>query len=215
MNIEILLYEGFDELDAIGPYEVFQTASEAGGDLSASMVTHEPTETITASHGLRIEPDGVLETPDLLIVPGGGWGARNERGTWGEYERNDLPPVLREQYDRGATLASVCTGAMLLEKAGVLDGRPAVTHASALDDLRDTKADVVETRVVDSEGRSPSGRTSGAVPRVVDTGGVLTAGGVTSGIDLALWLVEREVDEELAERVATTLEYDRKTVYRA
>lgn len=215
MNIEILLYEGFDELDAIGPYEVFRTAAEAGGDLSATMVTHEPTETITASHGLCVGPDDVLEAPDLLVVPGGGWSARNERGTWGEYERNDLPPVLREQYDRGATLASVCTGAMLLERAGILDGRPAVTHASALGDLRDTEADVVETREVDSEGEIPSGRTSGAVPRVVDDGDVLTAGGVTSGIDLALWLVEREVDEELAERVATTLEYDRKTIYQS
>lgn len=196
MEIEILLYEGFDELDAIGPYEVFRTASEAGGDLAATLVTHEPTERVSASHGLRVEPDGALGEPDLLVVPGGGWGARDERGTWGEYERNDLPPLLAEHHDRGATLASVCTGAMLLERAGILDGRPAVTHASALGDLRETEAEVVEARVV-------------------DTGDVLTAGGVTSGIDLALWLVEREVDEGLAESVATTLEYERETVFRA
>lgn len=207
MEIEILLYEGFDELDAIGPYEVFRTASEAGGDLAATLVTAEPTERVSASHGLRVEPDGVLGEPDLLVVPGGGWGARDERGTWGEYERNDLPPVLAEHHDRGATLASVCTGAMLLERAGILDGRPTVTHASALSDLRGTEAEVVEAH--DEEG------SSNGVPRVVDDGDVLTAGGVTSGIDLALWLVEREVGEELAGSVATTLEYERSEVYRS
>jgi transcriptional regulator GlxA family with amidase domain len=196
MEIEILLYEGFDELDAIGPYEVFRTAAEADGDLATSLVTREPTERITASHGLRVEPDRVLGEPDLLVVPGGGWSARNDRGTWGEYERNDIPPLLAEQYDRGATVASVCTGAMLSERAGLLDGRPAITHASALSDLRETDAEVIETRVV-------------------DTGDLLTAGGVTSGIDLALWLVEREIGKKLAKTVATTLEYERGEVYRA
>ncbi|MDL5362079.1 DJ-1/PfpI family protein [Halalkalicoccus sp. NIPERK01] len=221
MKVEILLYEGFDELDAIGPYEVFRTAAEAGGDLSASLVTPDPAERVTASHGLRVEPDGVLGEPDLLVVPGGGWSSRNERGTWGEYERNDLPPLIAERYDRGATVASVCTGAMLLERAGLLDGRPAITHASALGDLRETDAEVIGTtdgtvpRVVDGEERGSSGRTSEAMPRVVDDGDVLTAGGVTSGIDLALWLVEREIGEELAGTVATTLEYERGEVYRA
>lgn len=196
MKVEILLYEGFDELDAVGPYEVFCNAAEAGGDLSISLVTHESTERVTASHGLRVEPDGILDEPDLLVVPGGGWNARNERGTWGEYGRNEIPPLLADRYDRGATLASVCTGAMLLERAGVLDGRPAVTHASALDDLCETGVEVVEARVV-------------------DTGDVLTAGGVTSGIDLALWIVEREVGEEVAASVATTLEYERsEEIYR-
>ncbi|ADJ16334.1 DJ-1/PfpI family protein [Halalkalicoccus jeotgali] len=234
MEIEILLYEGFDELDAIGPYETFQTAAEAGGDLAASLVTHHPTERITASHGLRVEPDGELSEPDLLVVPGGGWSDRNDRGTWGEYERNDIPPLLAERYDRGATVASVCTGAMLSERAGLLDGRPAITHASALDDLRETAAEVVENvenagekritsgrtneavpRVVDSEEHGPSGPTSETVPRVVDDGDLLTAGGVTSGIDLALWLLERELSGGLAEEVATTLEYERGAVYRS
>ncbi|WP_122088332.1 DJ-1/PfpI family protein [Halalkalicoccus subterraneus] len=215
MEIEILLYEGFDELDAIGPYEVFRTAAEAGGALGVSLVAHDPAERITASHGLRVEPDGELGEPDLLVVPGGGWSSRDDRGTWGEYERNDLPPLIAERHDQGATVASVCTGAMLLERAGLLDGRPAVTHAGALDDLRGTAAEVVGTHAVDSEDRGSSGRTNEAVPRVVDDGDVLTAGGVTSGIDLALWLVERESGEGLAGSVATTLEYERSAVYRS
>lgn len=217
MDVAILLYEGFDELDAVGPYEVFATAGERGTELAVSLVTLEPTDRVVASHGLRVEPDGALDEPDLLVVPGGGWSARDDRGTWGEYERNEIPPVLAEHRDDGATLASVCTGAMLLERAGILDGRPAVTHTSALDDLRDTAAEVVEARVVDSEERlrRPSGRTSGKLPRVVDDGDVLTAGGITSGIDLALWILEREFGADLADGVATTLEYERGEVHRA
>ncbi|MFC7009251.1 DJ-1/PfpI family protein [Halalkalicoccus salilacus] len=214
MEIAILLYEGFDELDAVGPYETFATAADRA-DLEVSLVTNEPAERITASHGLRVEPDGVLGDPDLLVVPGGGWNARDDRGTWGEYRRNELPPVLRAKHDAGATLASVCTGAMLLERAGILDGRPAVTHASALDDLRDTEAEVIGADV-DGEGRPrrSSGHTGGQ-PRVVDDGEVLTAGGITSGIDLALWILERECDPDLADGVAITLEYDRGEVHRA
>ena len=77
---------------------------------------------------------------------------------------------------------------MLLARAGVLDGRPAVTHGGALDDLRATDAEVVDARVVDD-------------------GDVLTAGGITSGLDLALHLIERLVDRETADAVATGLEY--------
>lgn len=205
MDVAVLLYEGFDELDAVGPYETFATAAERA-DLEVSMVTHEPAERVTASHGLRVEPDGVLDEPDLLVVPGGGWNGRDDRGTWGEYRRNELPPMLAERHEAGATLASVCTGAMLLERAGILDGRPAITHAGALSDLRETSAEVIEAR----DGEGPT-----SLPRVVDDGDVLTAGGVTSGIDLALWLLEREFDADLAERVATTLEYERGEVHRA
>jgi transcriptional regulator GlxA family with amidase domain len=80
---------------------------------------------------------------------------------------------------------------MLLARAGILDGRPAVTHHSALADLADSGADVRDARFVDD-------------------GDVLTAGGVTSGIDLALHLVEREFGPAVADRVAREIEYDRR-----
>lgn len=86
-------------------------------------------------------------------------------------------------------MASVCIGGMLLAHAGLTDGRPAVTHHGALADLRDTGAEVVEARVVDD-------------------GDLVTAGGVTAGIDLALHLVGREVSPDVAERVATEMEYE-------
>lgn len=193
MDIEVLLYDGFDELDAVGPFEVFGNAARAREDVSVAMVTLEPTETVTASHGLVTVPDGVLGEPDLLVVPGGGWvdgGARRE------YEAGTLPEAIAARHRVGSTVASVCTGAMLLAGAGLLEGRPATTHHVAYGDLE------AVTERVDA--------------RVVDDGDLLTAGGVTSGIDLALWVVEREFGGELADRVARELEYERRgEVHRA
>jgi transcriptional regulator GlxA family with amidase domain len=187
--VEVLLYEGFDELDGVGPYEVFKTAAAFGGSFTTRMVSVEHDEWVIASHGLRVGVDGRLGRPDILVVPGGGWNAGDDRpGARREAERGTIPERIREQHERGATVAAVCTGGMLLAEAGLLDGRPAVTHAGALDDLRATAATVVEERVVDD-------------------GDVLTAGGITSGIDLALHLVGRFEGDDLRERVATELEY--------
>jgi len=186
LDIEIVLFEGFDELDAVGPYEVLQNGARVGADLTVGLVTLEPTGTVTASHGLRVEPDGVLGDPDLLVVPGGGWS--DGGGVRNVVEEGTLPSVVADAHEAGTTVASVCTGAMILATGGVLDGRPATTHRSAIGPL----AEYTET--LDA--------------RVVDDGDVLTAGGVTSGIDLALHLLAREFDEAVADEVATILEYD-------
>ncbi|XVH33025.1 DJ-1/PfpI family protein [Haloferacaceae archaeon DSL9] len=197
-TLAILLYDGFDELDAIGPFEVFQNAAEYGADIETALVTLEGRETVTASHGLRVEPDDVLpaadapDRPDILLVPGGGWNNRAEKSAWAEAQKGAIPDAVAAYHDAGATLASVCTGGMLLATAGVTDGRRAVTHGSALGELRETDAEVVDARVVDD-------------------GDILTAGGVTSGIDLALHLVEREASADIADRVAATMEYERRT----
>jgi transcriptional regulator GlxA family with amidase domain len=188
MELEILLYEGFDELDAIGPYEVLRNGARAGADLSTRMVTLDPKETVTASHGLRVGVDGTLGSPDALLVPGGGWGDRAETGAWAEYDQGDIPEAIASAHDRGATVATVCTGGMLAAGAGILDGRPATTHHVAHDDLREV-AEFVEARVVDD-------------------GDVLTCGGVTSGIDLAFHFLAREFGEEIRDRVARQIEYE-------
>jgi transcriptional regulator GlxA family with amidase domain len=198
MDIAIVVYDGFDELDAIGPYEVFENAAGAGADCETSLVTIEATDRVTASHDLRIEPDGVLADadPDLLVVPGGGWNDRNPASAWTEAERGTIPDAIADLHDAGVTVAGVCTGGMLLSRAGILDGRLAVTHGGAMDELRETAAEVVEARVVDD-------------------GDVLTAGGVTSGLDLACYLVEREFGADVAERVRREMEYEpRGTVHR-
>ena len=191
MHVAIILFDGFDELDAVGPYRVFEGAATAGADVTVSLVTVEPAETVTASHGLQVVPDGTLDsaTPDLVVVPGGGWNDRDEQGAWAEAERGDIPDRLARLHEAGIPIASVCTGAMLLERAGLLDGRPAATHHGARADLAATDAIVRDDRVVDD-------------------GDILTAGGVTSGIDLALHVVEREFSADIAETVAAELEYE-------
>jgi transcriptional regulator GlxA family with amidase domain len=202
-HVHVLVYEGFDELDAVGPYEVFATAGAFGADVAVSLATLESRASVRASHGLEVTPDVVLpgprdgDRPDLLVVPGGGWSDPDVPGAGAEARRGAVPDAVAALHDAGVALAAVCTGGMLLATAGVLDGRPAATHASARDDLAETGA-----RPVDA--------------RVVDDGDVCTAGGVTSGLDLALHLVEREFGADVAASVATELEYERRdAVHRA
>lgn len=192
-TVAVACFDGFDELDAVGPYEVFENAARAGASWDVTLRSVRDAETVTASHGLRVEPDGPLADadPDLLVVAGGGWNARSDAGAWAEAERGDLPDAVAAAHERGATVAGVCTGGMLLARAGVLDGRPAVTHGGALDDLRATDAEVVDARVVDD-------------------GDVLTCGGVTAGLDLALYLVEREWGADVAAAVTAEMEYERR-----
>ncbi|HEU4898030.1 MAG TPA: DJ-1/PfpI family protein [Actinomycetota bacterium] len=191
MRIAVVVFEGFDELDAIGPLEVLRNAAEGGADLEVALVTLDGAE-VTGSHGLRVRPDGRLDPDrtDLLVVPGGGWSDRAARGAWAEAERGELPAAIAAAHRAGAQVATVCTGAMLATAAGLTQGRPAVTHHSAVEDLRASGAQVVEARVVDD-------------------GDLVTSGGVTSGIDMALWLVERHVGAAAAEAVAAEIEHPR------
>ncbi|WP_411966710.1 DJ-1/PfpI family protein [Haloferax sp. YSSS75] len=195
MHVAILLYDGFDELDAVAPFEVFQNAGAFGADCTAEFVTLDERDFVTASHGMRVGVDSVLDPetdrPDLLVVPGGGWNSRAEQSAWTEAEKGDVPDAIATLHAAGTTVAGVCTGGMLLSRAGILSGRRAITHGSALDDLRETDAEVVAARVVDD-------------------GDVLTAGGVTSGLDLSLHVVEREFGESVAARVAREIEYERR-----
>ena len=196
MRFEVLLYDGFDELDALAPWEVLEGAARVRDEIDVALVTLDGGE-VRASHGTVITPHRPLsEHVDLLVVPGGGWREPGRPGARTEYERGVVPAAIRERHEHGATIASVCTGAMLLVAAGLLEGRPAITHHSAIGDLDASGAEVVHARVVDD-------------------GDVLTAGGVTSGLDLALHLVERFFGAPLALAAERELEYERRgTVYR-
>jgi transcriptional regulator GlxA family with amidase domain len=199
MRIDILLFDGFDELDAIAPFEVLRAAAAAGAPFQTRLLTLSPHMEVEAANGLRVRPDGALallgpdERPEVLVVPGGGWNARKPRGARAEAARGDVPAELKRLHASGTTLAGVCTGGMLIATAGLLDGRPAVTHHLALADLREKGANIVDARVVDD-------------------GEIVTAGGVTSGLDLALWLVERFAGHEIAHHVESQLEYERRGI---
>ena len=193
MDIDLLLFDGFDELDVVGPFEVLASARDLGAPFSVALAGVHGREPVTAAHGMRILPDHAAgdRRPDLLVVPGGGWNTRGPLGARAEVERGVLPAKLAEWHAGGIAVATVCTGALIAGAGGLLRGRPATTHHENLDDLAAMGAEVVRGRVVDD-------------------GNVLSAGGVTSGLDLALHLVEREAGRELADRVARDIEYERR-----
>lgn len=189
---DIVVYDGTDELDVFGPVEVLRSAAEFGGDVAARIVTRTTQDSVMSAHGVRFSPDGVLgdQPCDVLIVTGGSWLARASVGAWGEVQRGELLTAVAAASARARITASVCTGTMLLAHAGLVGTRRATTHHTAWEELSATGAHVVPERVVDD-------------------GDLVTAGGVTSGIDLALWLVQREFGEALAEQVAQRMEYER------
>jgi putative intracellular protease/amidase len=164
----------------------------AGAGFVVSLVTNEGARPATSAHGCVAEATQELgAAPELLVVPGGGWAGRAERGAWAEARRGVLPRVVAQRFAAGSTVAAVSTGAMLVAGAGLLSLRPAVTHHAALDELAAAGAEVVRHA------------------RVVDDGRLVTAGGVTAGIDLALWLVERELGPAAAAAQAARLEHPR------
>ncbi len=191
MQLDILIFDGFDDLDALGPNELLRHAARAGAPFEVSLVTLDGADRVLSGVGTTLIPDRRLaERPDLVLVPGGGLLDGSPTGVLAEIERGAIPTELARLHADGVTMASVCTGALLLAAAGLLAGRPATTNRLALDRLRETGAEVIDERVVDD-------------------GDILTSQGVTAGMDLALWLVERERGAEFAGALAQGVEYER------
>lgn len=187
MRIEIPLFDGFDELDVFGPFDVL-----AGAGFDVELVSVQTIGRVVSQRGVRIDTTSVLGRPDAVVVPGGGWQNRAPEGSWAQAQRRVLPDKLSDLASSAQFLASVCTGSMLLAAAGLLDGHYATTNRNALAELRGyDKVKVLEERVVD------------------DTT-VITAGGVTAGIDLGLWIVERELGTAAADQRARSIEYIRQ-----
>jgi putative intracellular protease/amidase len=182
---EIVVFDGFDDLDAIAPLEILTAA----GFPTRVVRPSGHATTVHSAHGLVMEVDAELGTaPGLVLVPGGGWldaapGVRDQC-------EGPLTGALAALHDAGAVVASVCTGAMLLARAGLLSGRPAVTNRNALDDLAAAGADVRRDA------------------RVVDDGSVVTGGGPAAGIDVAIRLVARFAGEDAGREAAARLEHE-------
>jgi transcriptional regulator GlxA family with amidase domain len=191
MKISILIFDGVDEIDFVGPFEVFRHAVLLGKDADISLETIDLKSEIITQHGLKIIPDGVLASPaDVFVIPGGGWVNRSANGIRHEIAKGLLVEQILSFYNSGAILCGVCTGVMALAAAGVLKNCTATTHHGALDDLRQYAEKVLKARVVDH-------------------GRIITCGGVTSSIDLSLWMVQRFWGKETAEAIADYLEFER------
>jgi transcriptional regulator GlxA family with amidase domain len=184
MRIDIVVFDGMDELDAVGPLEVLRRAA-----FDVRLVAVDQQKTVTCAYGLTINADGGPRSDaEVVVFPGGGWVGRAEKGVRAEVESERWKAFIQQAESRGAVLTSVCTGAMILASAGALKGRRATTHHDARLDLEAAGAILVNERVVDDGDR-------------------ITAGGVTSGIDLGLWLVERFKSRDAANDIAQSLEY--------
>lgn len=191
-TIVILIFEGVEELDFVGPWEVLSAwASQyPADDVQVSTVRWggPPREPVKCAKRLRVLADRgqpELGEPDVILVPGG-------KGTRALVQDEDLAQALREAHDRGARITSVCTGSLVLAAAGLLDGKPATTHWSALERLAAAGEDI-EVRSED---------------RFVEAGRIITAAGVSAGIDMALYLVAQLASVERAREVRRYIQYD-------
>jgi transcriptional regulator GlxA family with amidase domain len=181
VELAILLFDDVTALDAIGPYEVLQRVP----GMTVRFVAPDPGIKSTENGSLRMVADTALDempAPDVLLVPGGS-GEVAMRGD----ER--VLAWLRSAHQTTTYTTSVCTGSLVLAAAGLLQGMPATTHWTAMEHLGEL-------------GASP------VADRVVESGKILTAAGVSSGIDMALVLAARLAGDEVAQAIQLSIEYD-------
>jgi len=189
VNIGVALFEGAEELDWAGPWEVLAAWALQWPDDGVHVFTlAREDRPVTCAKGLRVLPDETWETApplDVLVYPGG-------RGTRRELEDEAVLDWIRGLAAGDTVVASVCTGSLVLAAAGLLDGKPATTHWGSLE-LLPTLGRKIEVRPDD---------------RFVDNGNILTAAGVSAGIDMALHLVARLHSTERAREVRRYIQYD-------
>jgi transcriptional regulator GlxA family with amidase domain len=172
INIAVVLFDAVEELDFAGPWEVLAVWARMWlGDAVEIFTVADSTKPIRCAKGLRVLPDrnwNRIGPVHALVYPGG-------RGVMPLLGDDRVRRRLRKLAASGTLMTSVCTGALAYADAGLLDGHSATTHWSALDDLAALGRDIAVRRDV----------------RFVDAGGVITAAGVSAGIDMALHLVAR------------------------
>ncbi|MEM7181524.1 MAG: DJ-1/PfpI family protein [Spirochaetota bacterium] len=188
MLVAIVLYKGMTTLDAIGPYEVLRFLP----DVKLCFVSNKPGPVVTDSGVLVLGAThsfAEVASPDIVLVPG------SEADTTTAMANEELIQWLQNVHRSTQWTLSVCTGALILAAAGILDGHKATTHWMAQEWLQ----------------------TFGAIPqkeqRIVRSGKIVTAAGVSAGIDLALWLVGEIAGQERAEIAQLAIEYDPKPAY--
>lgn len=200
--VGILLFDGVDAMDFIGPYEVFNLSTWKDRDISklffnqlemkekpfvVSTVSKDGCP-ITIHNGLKVQPDYSFQTApcfDIIVVPGGTYPTVKT-----VCKNEDIMNWIKLQSE-DKWIISVCTGALLLAEAGLLNGKQATTNQAALDFLEKSYPEVEVMRGV----------------RFVDQGNIVTAAGISAGIDMSLHVVERLIGKEASIRTASTIEY--------
>lgn len=190
-NTAILIFDDVEVLDFAGPFEVFSVTNELNGYgiLNVYTVAREKAP-VKARNGLSVNPDfGINDAPgpDLLIIPGG-------IGTRAVLGQHDVISWIRTSASNAEKVMSVCTGSLLLAKAGLLEGARATTHHEVFEELAALAPD---TEIVRNE-------------RFVDNGQVVTSGGISAGIDMSLYVIELIYGKDAARKTAAYMEYQCK-----
>lgn len=191
LTLAILLFDDVEVLDFAGPFEVFSVTAGLLEErrLTVSTVTESQGE-IRALGGLAVRPERNMKDtpcPDVLVVPGGD-------GTRREMDNTDLVDWVRTVHDSAELIMSVCSGARILARAGLLDGLRVTTHHQVIAHLREL---------------APRARVEPGV-RYIDTGRIVTTGGISAGIDASFHVVTRLFGEDVARAAAAYMEYDWK-----
>ena len=192
-RLGIVIFDEIEVLDFCGPFEVFSVTrlNEALRREESSpfevLLIGQSDQPITTTGGMKVIPSITFEhcpPLDILVIPGG-WGTRREMNN------EVLLSFIRMQANNTSTLASVCTGALILAQAGLLDGLKATTHWGALAMMRDLFPKVI----VDAD------------LNVVEQGKIISSAGISAGIDMALSIVHRYFGETIARATAKHMEY--------
>lgn len=188
LNTAILIFDDVEVLDFAGPFEVFSVANELSGYsiLDVYTVAREK-KPVTARNGFSVNPDySIDEAPqaDILIIPGGS-------GTRPLLQQHDVLSWISRSAQYADKVLSVCTGALLLAKVGLLDGIKSTTHGSAFETL----AEIAPTTEIIRDAR------------FVDNGKVITSAGISAGIDMSLYVIQMLFGKETAQNTAAYMEY--------
>lgn len=188
-SVGIFLFNEVEVLDFAGPFEVFSTTKVHEEKPFTVYTVSQNGEMITARNGLKVKPDYSIEDlppVDILIIPGGKGARENE-------VKNDIViNWVRQQMKEVKLMTSVCTGALLLAKAGLLEGLKATTHWASIQTF---KKDFPNVEVMENV-------------KFVDEGHIITSAGISAGINMSFHIVKNLLGVEIAEETAKNMEYD-------
>jgi transcriptional regulator GlxA family with amidase domain len=188
INVGIFLFDDVEVLDFAGPFEVFSVTSELNDyQLLKVFTVSRDGKQITAVNGLKVQPDYSFENHpdiDILVIPGG-------VGTRKGMEDPQVLEWINHNYSRSTVTFSVCSGARILGKLGLLDGMDSVTHHEVIAHLRE----IAPKTFIKAE------------QRFIDNGKIMTSGGISAGIDLSLYVVEKQFGKEVKNKTVRYMEY--------
>ena len=197
-NVAIVLFDRIEVLDFAGPFEVFSVCGAHGEHKGVfNVYTVAERAPVTARGGLSVNPQYLFDDcprPDIFVIPGGG-GYTDKGVPFGSRKEMNNPVLLewiRKHNETAELVLSVCTGSLILAKAGLLDGLAATTHWKSIDQLR---AAAPNTTIIDDQ-------------RWVDNGRIVASAGVSAGIDMSLYVIGKLLGKDVASETARYMQYD-------